>query len=407
MIFTTSIKMRGDILDNNQDKDNTYKKQIEEVPWKEIKAESISGISFKKRKRKSSIFIKATTKYIIFILVAATSGAITANYIVNKKIASNEQDSNEFALNEPSFIQKEDISINSVADTVSPAVVAITSESNESSIEVNSIGSGIVFKQDGYIVTNYHVIEGLGNIYVKLPNGIDPILASIVGKDEVSDLAVLKINVKNLPVAEFGDSDKVRVGDVAIAIGNPLGEKFSGTVTAGIISAINREIRYEDTIYNVMQTDAAINPGNSGGALCNIEGKVIGINSLKMSDSLNAEGMGFAIEINEAKAIIEELIENGRVSRARIGIRGRTSQRKDSTNTQGVYVAEIIQSGGAEQAGLQIGDIIVKFDNNIITKFEELTDLVENHNIGDLVECEVWRNDGIIKFTIELKDFNE
>ncbi|SHH96278.1 serine protease Do [Clostridium grantii DSM 8605] len=405
MIFATSIKMRGEILDNKQE--NEYKQEVKEVSWREVEEESISGISFKKRKSRRERFVKATIKYIIFIVVAAISGSITATYIVNKKIVSMDKEPNEFVLNEPSFTEKDENSINSVAETVGPAVVAITNGPTENSIESNSIGSGIVFKQEGYIVTNYHVIDGLQNVYVKLSNGIDPILAQIIGKDSVSDLAVLKINVKNLPVAEFGDSDKVRVGDVAIAIGNPLGEKFSGTVTAGIISAINREIRYEDTIYNVMQTDAAINPGNSGGALCNIEGKIIGINSLKVSSSLNAEGMGFAIEINEAKEIIEQLIENGRVSRARVGIRGRTSQRNDSSDVQGVYIAEIIQDSGAKQAGLQIGDIIVKFDNNVITKFEELTNLVENHKVGDSVVCEVWRNNKSIKVTIQLKDFNE
>ncbi|WP_242950702.1 S1C family serine protease [Clostridium grantii] len=392
-------------MDNKQE--NEYKQEVKEVSWREVEEESISGISFKKRKSRRERFVKATIKYIIFIVVAAISGSITATYIVNKKIVSMDKEPNEFVLNEPSFTEKDENSINSVAETVGPAVVAITNGPTENSIESNSIGSGIVFKQEGYIVTNYHVIDGLQNVYVKLSNGIDPILAQIIGKDSVSDLAVLKINVKNLPVAEFGDSDKVRVGDVAIAIGNPLGEKFSGTVTAGIISAINREIRYEDTIYNVMQTDAAINPGNSGGALCNIEGKIIGINSLKVSSSLNAEGMGFAIEINEAKEIIEQLIENGRVSRARVGIRGRTSQRNDSSDVQGVYIAEIIQDSGAKQAGLQIGDIIVKFDNNVITKFEELTNLVENHKVGDSVVCEVWRNNKSIKVTIQLKDFNE
>ena len=149
-------------------------------------------------------------------------------------------------------------------------------------------GSGIIYKSDGFIITNYHVIEGATEIKVKLSND-NILIAKVVGSDAISDLAVIKVEANNLPIAKFGDSSKVKVGDLAVAIGNPLGEQFSGTVTAGIISALDRKINIvnkktgEQTIYKVMQTDAVINPGNSGGPLCNIYGEVIGINSLKIN----------------------------------------------------------------------------------------------------------------------------
>lgn len=391
--------------ENNNTNDNTNA-----VSWEDIKACYTGNINFKKRKKKSK-WVNIFTKGIIFVLIASLSGAFTASFIVNRRI-------NELKNAESDTIQKilvnlndEEYSINKVAENVGPAVVGITSISSDELIESNSVGSGIIFQSDGYIVTNFHVIENLERVYVKLANGGNPIMAQVVGEDSVSDLAVLKINARNLPIAKFGDSASVKVGDIAIAIGNPLGEKFAGTVTAGIISASDRKITIEstgyDTVYKVLQTDAAINPGNSGGALCNIKGEIIGINSLKVNNMLSyTEGIGFAIKINEAKEIIDELMEKGRVSRPRIGIYGKTAFVDDSFEVEGVYVAEVVSGSGADKAGIKKDDIIVEFDGVPVKEFENLTDVVEKHNIGDNISCKIRRNRKILEFKIELLDFD-
>lgn len=399
-----SLKLGGEAMSADKN-DNT-----KDVSWEEIKACYTGNINFKKRKRKSK-WVKIFTKGIAFVLIASLSGAFTASFIVNRRINELKNADSDANQNILVNINEGEYSINKVAETVGPAVVGITSISSDELIESSSVGSGIILQSDGYIVTNFHVIENLQKVYVKLANGGKPIFAQVVGKDSVSDLAVLKINVSNLPVAKLGDSDSVKVGEVAIAIGNPLGAKFAGTVTAGIISATDRKITIEstgyDTIYNVLQTDAAINPGNSGGALCNIKGEIIGINSLKVNNKLSfTEGMGFAIKINEAKEIIDELMEKGRISRPRLGIYGKTAFADDSSEVEGVYVAEVISGTGADKAGMKKNDIIVEFDGRIIKEFDNLTDIVETHNIGDNISCKVWRSGKILELEIELLDFD-
>lgn len=228
-------------------------------------------------------------------------------------------------------------SITKVAESVGPAVVGISNKTEGYfGQEDQGSGSGIIFDPNGYIVTNNHVIDGAQKITIKLSTG-KVLNASLVGTDRRSDLAVIKVDAKNLPVAKFGDSSKVKVGDVAIAIGNPLGEEFAGTVTAGIVSATNRKIQYAGAVYKLIQTDAAINPGNSGGALCNDAGEIIGINSLKEK----AEGIGFAISINEAKDIIKSLMDYGKVSRPYLGVAGKTIS-SEQTGVSGAYVAEVV-----------------------------------------------------------------
>ncbi|GAA0181575.1 trypsin-like peptidase domain-containing protein [Clostridium sediminicola] len=391
----------------NSNKNDFVKEDIQNVSFEEIQDHHFGNINFKKRKRKSK-WIKIFLRGVIFVLIASLSGAATASFIVNKKIDELKLKESDKVLNGIVGVSNEDYSINKVAEKVGPAVVGITSISDNELMEQNSVGSGIIFESNGYIVTNYHVIEELEKVYVKLPNGRDAILAKVIGVDSISDLAVIKIDVGNLPAAKLGDSTSVKVGDTAIAIGNPLGEKFAGTVTAGIISATDRKIRLQDTVYNVIQTDAAINPGNSGGALCNIKGEIIGINSLKVSNVLNnTEGMGFAIKINEAKKIIDELMESGRVSRPRMGIRCRTALRSDSEEVRGVYVADVMEGSGADAAHINVGDIIVEFDESIVVKFDDLISIVESHNIGDKVSCKIWRDKEYIDVEVELKDFKE
>ena len=199
-----------------------------------------------------------------------------------------------------------------------------TSDPNSNELIEQGSGSGIIISEDGYIVTNQHVIDGATEISVVLNTG-DEYTATLVGADERSDLAVLKISAPNLVAAEIGDSETLQAGELAVAIGNPLGQEFAGTVTVGVISAVNRTMTVENKKYNLIQPDAAINPGNSGGALVNQFGEVIGINSVKISTT-GVEGIGFAIASNEAKPIIDDLMDKGYVSgRPLVGITARAT----------------------------------------------------------------------------------
>ena len=286
-----------------------------------------------------------------------------------------------------------------VAKKVGPAVVGITSTiQGQMSLfggyaTSQSEGSGIILSADGYIVTNNHVIDGASTVTVTLNTGTE-YSAQIIGTDAETDLAVIKIEpTETLTVATLGDSSAVEVGETAIAIGNPMGLEFLGSVTEGIVSAVNRNIEVDGRTMNVIQTDAAINSGNSGGALVNSSGEVIGINSVKVSYE-GVEGMGFAIPISEAKPIISDLLEFGYVKgRPLIGISTRdVSEYMAQTYhwPQGAQVMEVT-SEAAMNAGLEQGDIITKVDGTEITTGEELTQIKDTHSPGDVLTLEVYK----------------
>ncbi len=276
-----------------------------------------------------------------------------------------------------------------VAETVGPSVVGISSQLSNGT----SSGSGIIFSSDGYIVTNAHVISGGTNIQVTTSDG-KIYNASVIGSDAKSDLAVLKIDASGLAAATFGDSDSLRAGDTAIAIGNPLGLDLAGTVTAGVISALNREVEVDGRYMTLLQTDAAINPGNSGGALANSYGQVIGINSVKIASS-ETEGLGFAIPSNAAVPIIRELMSKGYVAgRASIGISGdEISSRMASYYgvPQGFLVRYVAPGSGAEAGGLKAGDIITAFNGVSITTQAQLNRQLDQCKAGDTAEISVYR----------------
>lgn len=391
-------------------KDKGTDKEIEssykDVDWEDAECEEIGSINFRNCNKKKKLC--AAARLLAFVLIAVLSGGISGAYIANR-IAAKTYNYNGTALNSGSTGSADTYStsknaINKVSETVGPAVVGIVLNGNSGSqLSGDSYsGSGIIINASGYIVTNNHVIEGAKNITVKLSSG-KSLQAKVIGTDARSDLAVIKVDAVNLPVATLGDSSKVKVGDLAIAIGNPLGEEFAGTVTAGIISATNRTIQYEGSIYKVIQTDAAINPGNSGGALCNESGQVIGINSLKIGASENAEGMGFAISINEAKTIIDSLMSTGTVSRPYLGIYGATAV-AGTNSVQGVYVKEVVKGSGADTAGVRPTDIITDLDGNKVTKFEDLADVLDRHKVGDVVSCNIQRDKKTITLNITLTE---
>ena len=285
--------------------------------------------------------------------------------------------------------------------------------------EATATGSGIIISEDGYIVTNNHVIDSSSSnssysyynisdatsVKVKLYGSDELYDAKIVGKDSQTDLAVLKIDKTGLTAAEFANSDEATVGEFAMAVGSPLG--LDTTVTTGIISAVNREVEADGTTYVCIQTDAAINSGNSGGALVNGDGKVIGINTLKLSGS-GVEGIGFAIPINSTHSIIDDLIEYNKVLRPYIGIGGidldEQTVKYYKLASLGVYIKNIQAFSPAEKAELQVGDIIFKADGKDIKNMEELNEIKNTHKIGETIILTINRNGTEKEITVTLEE---
>lgn len=372
-----------------------------------------SGIKFVEEKKPRKI-----VRFLALIMVVFFSGSIggiLGGYYVKNNYIPEETGVDKSQLNSNNSVKTTDIpktSISKVAEEVGPAVVGVTNYVDSwgfgstwgGSTTEGGTGSGIIFDAEGYIVTNYHVIADAKKVAITLPGG-KKIDAKIVGGDEAVDLAVLKVDgIKDLPVAKFGDSSKIRVGDTAIAIGNPLGEEFAGSVTSGIISALNREISMNGEVNKYMQTDASINPGNSGGALCNEAGEVIGINSIKVG---SAEGMGFAIPINTAKPIINELIDKGKVSRPYLGIGYQFIDQYSSQDWNvpvGVGIKTVVKNGPADQAGIQVEDIIVSFDGIEIKDENTLKNTLRSHKVGDEVSARIWRDGKYSDLKIKLGD---
>ncbi len=292
------------------------------------------------------------------------------------------------------------LSIPDIYDKVSPAVVSvvITAQTGNGYLQGTATtgnGSGVILTKDGYIVTNNHVVQDASIITVKTVAN-QSFDAQVVGKDERTDLAVIKVeSEQDLPFAELGDSSKLRVGDMALAIGNPLQEALASTLTVGHISAINRTMVIGNRQMTMLQTDAAINPGNSGGALINVYGQVVGINTAK-STGYDVEGLGFAIPINEAIPVVESIIEHGYVKgRPLVGITGIdvTEQIAQANNLPvGVYVQSVIEGGAAEKGGIKAGDVILKFDGKKVTSIDEINAIRDDHRVGDQISIEVSRN---------------
>lgn len=301
--------------------------------------------------------------------------------------------------------------IKSVVDQCANSVVEIQTESvtngsNPFQQYVSSgAGSGVILTQDGYIVTNHHVIEDANSITVRTRSG-DEYNASLVGFDEQSDLAVLKIDATGLTPAVLGDSTTLEVGDLAIAIGNPLGE-LGGSVTSGIISALDREMTIDGQTMTLLQTDAAVNPGNSGGGLFNANGDLIGIVNAKSSGE-NVEGIGFAIPISTATNIIDELIANGEVtSRPTLGVslynvEDEMTASQLGVDSTGVYIVQIVDGGAADNAGLRSGDRIVSVDGSEVSSASDVRAALNKHKIGESISITVERNGQTQDFDVAL-----
>ena len=307
-----------------------------------------------------------------------------------------------------------------IANVVRPSVVGIRVVIPSSKIQSGffwyetgvseSTGSGIILTSDGYIATNYHVVSYYDEyddviISVILEDGTE-LEAELIGGDEANDLAVIKANTNGmeLPSATLGDSSELQVGEIVVAIGNPLGTQFAGTVTMGIVSALDRNISSENTAETLIQTDAAINPGNSGGALINSQDQVIGITSSKIADT-EVEGLGFAIPIDFAKPIIEDIIQYGYVKdRPATGISGQTISSSMSRYyglPQGVMVTAVDVNSGADIAGIEEYDIITEIDGVAITSMSDIQAINETHSVGDILQVTFYRNRQY--YTVNLK----
>jgi serine protease Do len=289
------------------------------------------------------------------------------------------------------------LSVADIAKKVGPAVVGVSVKSSSqggffsTSQEQEGMGSGIIINEDGYILTNYHVINGADTVSV-IFNNKQEAPAKIINYDSNLDLAIIKVttNVKMPAVAELGSSADMQVGDPVVAIGNPLGKELLGTVTTGVISALNRQITVGNSTQNLIQTDAAINPGNSGGALVNSLGQVIGINSAKIGGD-GVEGIGFAIPIDIVKTKINNLLKP--ILKIGISARDITSDIASQYQIpQGVYVVQVQEFSAAEKAGLQAGDIILKFDGKSVKSVDDINKIKSNHKSGDEVKLDISRN---------------
>ena len=382
-----------------------------------------------KNKKKRVIIIVAACVAVLYlaVAVAAVGGAwrifsnIRVSYnhdtgrleIVQGLPAQNEKGvESHLQIQETPFTPEPDanpdgtLSLKQIAKKVRPSVVGVVAQGGSNFAESTSVGSGIILSEDGYIITNNHVIEDQGSVKVKTDDGKE-YAARVVGTDSRTDLAVLKVEAKGLPAATFGDSDKLEQGDLAVAIGNPAGLQLQNTVTSGVISAINRNVVVDGQPMTLIQTDASINPGNSGGPLVNAYGQVVGINTVKIGISYY-EGLGFAIPMNSVKPIVDELISRGYVAgRPSIGITGgmlSEQQAKMYDVPVGMYVEYVYPGSDAQKKGFMRGDIIIEADGKKITENGDIQAIRDKHKAGDTIKLKIFRNNEQKELSIVLMD---
>jgi len=382
--------------------------------------ETVTEVPAKKEKKHRTVRLSALVIAIIFTAVVSVSGyALISPMISGGRVSldSLQKDAGQVTDGTDASAVlntgKRVLTVSEIADKVGPAVVGVVNkvkfsgysnpfgfyfgerfpQQQEGQMIEQGSGSGVLISKDGYVVTNNHVIEGATEVTVIMNNG-EEYAATVKGADSNTDLAVLKIEGNDFPYAALGSSSDLRVGELAVAIGNPLGQEFAGTVTSGIISALNRSITIDNKQLTLIQTDAAINPGNSGGPLVNQYGEVIGINTAKISSS-ELEGLGFAIPMDEAKPIIDDLLSSGYVrGRPVIGIGGRAVTEQDAKAYDlkvGVYVASMSPNSPAYMSGIKIGDIITEVNGKKVTTVDELNEIKNQHAVGDEITLKIWR----------------
>ena len=347
-----------------------------------------------KKPKKNGFAVIVATGLICSIVGGSIGGVVGANIAQSKYEEMNytQSDTDRDTAIQLVGNQSEISPVIAIAKKVMPSVVGVHTYGTYSywgrqitNMELGS-GSGVIYSEDGYIITNYHVIEDATSVVVTLSDEQE-YEAVIIGADEASDLAVLKIDAgRKLPAAELGNSSELQIGELVVAIGNPLG--YDNTVTDGIVSGLNRQLSDYTDEMTLIQTNAAINSGNSGGALVNGRGEVIGINSAKLVAS-NAEGMGFALSIDEVKPLVEQLITQGHVSRPYMGVTIDSQYQVDEETAEryeipmGIMIYEVAENSPAERAGLRAGDIIYKVNDTLIQSFDDLSELIDSSQVGD------------------------
>lgn len=424
-----NYKWYNDDFQNQSSTSNTYESRSDfsssKKPKKKIKINL-----FKNKKKTATVALSLVLAGVISVsgysLISgkndesSLSASLSENFSSQDEIKSDSESNAKKLINST---EKKVYTTPEIVDMVGPAVVGVVNKTtytnpygglygympNSESKEVEQgSGSGVIISNDGYIVTNYHVIEGATEIAIILNTG-DKYVGKLIGSDSRTDLAVVKIDAQNLTYAKFGTSSDLRVGETAIAIGNPLGQEFAGTTTQGIISGLNRSVTIDNRTLNLIQTDASINPGNSGGALVNDSGELIGINTAKISSS-QYEGLGFAIPIDDAKPIIDDLIANGYVKgRPVIGIGGRAVTEQDAKAyglKVGIYVVSMTADSPAYMAGIKIGDIITECNGTKVETVDELNDIKNKHKVGDVITLKIYRQNKSMDIKLVLGEEN-
>ena len=407
---------------------------MKEYPYTESTDMIIYEDKSRKKKKKSKLWLACLSSALVASIF--TGGLVGSGmYIMNKNTSSNKilwsSESNTANDSSAQVSQltntangKTVLTIPEIAKKVGPSVVGVINKAkvqpqkmfdpfsgryyyydNDQSQGGNNVveqgsGSGIIITTSGYIVTNQHVISGASEISVILNSG-EEFSAKLIGQDEKTDIAVLKIETdKELTAATLGDSSAVEVGETAVAIGNPLGQEFAGSVTAGVISAVNRTMTIDQRSYNLLQTDAAINSGNSGGALINQYGEVIGINSVKLTQT-GVEGLGFAIAISEVKPIIDDLMSSGYVKgRPLVGI-------TVAETRYGLFISGVSDGTGAAKAGLKEGDMISKVDGQTVKSSAELNEIRDKKKPGDKLKFTIMRDGELLEVDVTLMESSD
>lgn len=355
---------------------------------------------------------KSISLVVIVAIICSVLSSLLTVVVVNKTGILNGTTSTSQGTSSKIVVSSEKTNVyQAVSEKAKPSVVGITTTTISSDnmfstpTESTGVGTGIIVDSNGYILTNSHVVsDGDAKTVSVLFNDGSTVDGQVYWYDSQLDLAIVKVNKTGLTAAELGDSDKVQIGDISVAIGNPYGLDLAGTVTQGIISGLDRTISTEETtMTGLIQTDASINSGNSGGPLLNSSGEVIGINTAKASEG---EGLGFAIPINTAKPIVESIIKNGSYEKVTLGIKGIDAStyakysNQQLSSEEGVYVSEVVSGSAAEKAGVKSGDIITKIDDTDLSVMSDLTKHLYNYTTGDKAEITVNRDGKEIKLDV-------
>ena len=375
----------------------------------------------KRRKRSGGRIVRSAVALVLAAAMGFAGGFVGARVgNAGNKVVIQQVERTDSSAASGTAVSSSGMTTSQVSEMVSPSVVVITTEQvvysqwswyGQNQVE-SGAGSGVIISSDGYILTCAHVVSGASQITVTI--GDTDYTATVVGKDDTSDVAVLKIDATGLTPATVGDSDSLSVGDSVLAVGNPLGQ-LGGTVTSGIVSALNRSVTIRGTsstnTMSLIQMDASVSPGNSGGGLFNMNGELIGLVNAKSSSS-NAEGLGFAIPINDAIQVAQDLLENGYVSGrpymgiTYIAVTDAQTAAQFNVNAYGVYVVDVVQGGPADKAGLKVGDRIVSIDGTEIARKDDLGTLMQQHTAGDTLSITVARDGQMQTVSLTLGEKN-